>query len=223
MEKDFTSVDKLFSKIKVTSNSNNRLVTIHGSSKELRCIGVGTDAAVFQLLSSPIYAFKLYADDKRMKIETEANVYQRLEGSLFFSKCYGISDRYLVVDYETGITLYDCLLQGIPIPEQVMKDVEEARKFAREGNLNPRDIHFKNVILQNGRAKIIDVSEYMEQGDDLRWEHLNLAYNEYYHLVEGKAIPAWILETIPKWYNQRYYNTFDEFMRGILKLKIFNR
>ncbi|WP_112180522.1 MULTISPECIES: serine/threonine protein kinase [Paraliobacillus] len=221
MEKDFTSVDKLFSTIKVTSNANNRPVTIHGSAKELRCIGVGTDAAVFQLLSVPTHAFKLYADDKRMKIETEESVYQRLEGSRFFSKCYGSTDRYLVVDFESGITLYDCLLQGIPIPKQVMDDVEEARKFAREADLNPRDIHFKNVILQNGRAKIIDVSEYLEQGDDSRWEHLNLAYNEHYHLIKGKAIPSWILETIPKWYNQRYYNSFDDFMKGILKLKMF--
>jgi hypothetical protein len=38
---------------------------------------------------------------------------------------------YLVLSYEFGVTLYDCLLQGIHIPKQVMVDVENARQFVR--------------------------------------------------------------------------------------------
>ena len=61
------------------------------------------------------------------------------------------------------MTLFDCVLQGIHIPEQVINDVEDAREYVRNKGLNPRDIHLKNILLQNGRAKILDVSEYISQ------------------------------------------------------------
>src|SRR5690606_26217314 len=47
----------------------------------------------------------------------------------------------LVLSYEEGKTLFDCILEGIHIPEQVIQDVEEAREYARSKGLNPRDIH----------------------------------------------------------------------------------
>ena len=62
----------------------------------------------------------------------------------------------------------------------------DAREYVRQKGLNPRDIHLKNIFLQNGRAKIIDVSEYVQPGNDLRWEYLKKAYDQYYHLIEGK-------------------------------------
>lgn len=223
MENEFAAFDKMLSEIRVTSNPNNKPVTIHGSSKELSCIGVGTDAAVFQCMSNPTYAIKLYAEGQTNKIQTEAKVYQKLDGISFFSKCYIATNRYLILGFESGITLYDCLLQGVPIPKQVIDDVEEARYAARQRGLNPRDIHLKNVLLQDGRAKVIDVSEYLKPGNDLRWDHLKKGYEEYYYLIEGKAIPYWILETVRKWYYQRNYESIDEFMKKILSLKLFNR
>ena len=80
---------------------------------------------------------------------------------LIFQHVLVTKDNYLVLSFEEGITLYDCLLQGIPIPKQAIKDVDDAREYVRQKGLNPRDIHLKNVFLQNGRAKIIDVSEYV--------------------------------------------------------------
>ena len=221
MKTDLVIVDELLTKIKITSNSKNKPVTISGNVHDLSCIGVGTDAAVFQYIHEPSYAFKLYADDKRDKIQTEAKVYKELKGSPYFSKCYGAFDRYLVLSFESGITLYDCLLQGIHIPSQAIQDVEDARSYAQQNNLNPRDIHLKNILLQDGRAKVIDVSEYLKPGNDHRWEHLKKAYDEYYHLVDGKAIPIWLLETIQRWYNQRKYPSIEEFMMDVLKLKVF--
>jgi hypothetical protein len=207
-------------KISISSNPNNQPVTIHGNSDELRCIGVGTDAAVFQSIEAPSYAFKVYAEDKIAKIKIEEEVYQRLGDSSFFSTCFASNnEKYLVLSFEEGITLYDCLLQGIHIPEQVVQDVEDAREYVRQKNLNPRDIHLKNIILQNGKAKIIDVSEYVLPGNDFRWDHLKKAYKEYYHLIDGKTVPFWLLETIRKWYNQRdmQSSTFEEFMKNVLK------
>jgi serine/threonine protein kinase len=220
MESDWDkSIDSL-SKIKVFSNPNNEPVTISGDADDLKCIGIGTDAAVFQSLSAPAYAFKLYAKDKVNKVKVEANVYQILGDSPFFSTCFASYEEYLVLSYEEGKTLFDCILQGIHIPEQVINDVEDAREYVRNKGLNPRDIHLKNILLQNGRAKIIDVSEYVLPGNDFRWEHLKKGYEQYYHLIDGNSVPFWLVETIRKWYNQRGKNpsSYEEFTKTILKL-----
>ncbi|WP_428911702.1 serine/threonine protein kinase [Niallia sp. Krafla_26] len=202
MKEDWMFADKELSKITILSNPNNEPVTIQGSSDSLRCIGRGTDAAVFQSLENPGYAFKVYADDKISKIPREKRVYELLGDSPYFSTCFGYKDHYLVLSFEEGPTLYDCLLQGIPIPRQVIEDVDHARQYARQRGLNPRDIHLKNIFLQNGRAKIIDVSEYLQPGDDLRWEHLKKAYHQYYPIIEGKPVPLRLIETIKNRYNQ---------------------
>ena len=114
----------------------------------------------------------------------------------------------MVISYEEGMTLYDCLLKGIHIPKQVLKDVDDARRYAFDRGLNPRDIHLKNILLHNGRAKIVDVSEYLKPGNDKRWEYLKEGYQEYYHLIDGKALPHWIIETVRKWYNQTPCESF---------------
>lgn len=224
MENDWDKAIGSLSKIKVFSNPNNEPVTICGEANDLKCIGVGTDAAVFQSLSVPAYAFKIYAKDKVHKVKVEATVYQVLEESPYFSTCFAAYNEYLVLSYEEGKTLFDCILQGIHIPKQVINEVEEAREYVRKKGLNPRDIHLKNILLQNGRAKIIDASEYTLQGNDHRWEHLKKGYEQYYHLIDGNSVPFWLVETIRKWYNQRGKNTsFEEFAKNILKLMLKNK
>ncbi|MFG3432612.1 serine/threonine protein kinase [Lysinibacillus fusiformis] len=219
MENDWDKAIGSLSKIKVFSNPNNEPVTICGEANDLKCIGIGTDAAVFQSLSAPAYAFKIYAKDKVHKVKIEATVYQVLEESPYFSTCFAAYNEYLVLSYEEGKTLFDCILQGIHIPKQVVNEVEEAREYVRKKGLNPRDIHLKNILLQNGRAKIIDVSEYTLQGNDHRWEHLKKGYEQYYHLIDGNSVPFWLVETIRKWYNQRgKKSSFEEFTKYILKL-----
>ena len=225
MEKDWDKAIDSLSKIKVISSPNNEPVTMSGHADDLKCIGVGTDAAVFQSLSAPAYAFKLYAKDKVSKVKVEANVYQILGDSPFFSTCFASYDEYLVLSYEEGKTLFDCILQGVHIPQQVVNEVEDAREYVRKKGLNPRDIHLKNILLQNGRAKIIDVSEYILPGNDFRWDHLKKGYEQYYHLIDGNSVPFWLVETVRKWYNQRGKNTssYEEFTKTILKLLYKNR
>jgi hypothetical protein len=220
MKSDWDIAIDSISKITVFSNPNNEPVTISGDADDLKCIGVGTDAAVFQSLYAPAYAFKIYAKDKVTKVKVEANVYHILGDSPFFSTCFASYDEYLVLSYEEGKTLFDCILQGIHIPEQVVNDVEDAREYVRNKGLNPRDIHLKNILLQNGRAKILDVSEYTLPGNDFRWEHLKKGYEQYYHLIDGNPVPFWLVETIRKWYNQRskYFSSYEEFTKIVLKL-----
>lgn len=119
-------------------------------------------------------------------------------------------------------TLYDCLIQGIRILSQVIQDVEKAREYARKNNLNPRDIHLKNILLQNGRAKVINVSEYMDKGNDHRWEDLKKVHDEFYPLIAGKEVPSFILQTIQRCYNKRQSSLMEEFMKEIFKTKVLS-
>ncbi|WP_066389250.1 serine/threonine protein kinase [Neobacillus mesonae] len=197
---DWKLADEALRNIKVIGNENNQPVDIIGSVKGLKCIGIGTDAAVFHYHKTPNYVFKVYSDQALKKKEVEEYVYEHLKGSRYFPKLYGNGTNYIVLSFEQGVTLYDCLLQGIPITEQAILDVEEAREYVRSQGLNPRDIHLKNILLQNGRGKVLDVSEYIKKGNDQRWEHLLWAYKNFYHYISGKQVPLWLLEVIKHWY-----------------------
>ncbi|QOR68266.1 serine/threonine protein kinase [Cytobacillus suaedae] len=209
MEDRWKAVDEDLRKIKITSTKNNELVTIGQFSQNLECIGVGTDAAVFKLRHEPTLAFKVYAEDKLSKLETEFLVYQKLGKSEWFPALFGRGHNYLVISYEEGMTLYDCLRTGSHIPKQVLMDVEEARNECLRKGLNPRDIHLKNILLQKGRAKLLDVSEYMYPGNDYRWNYLKQGYEEYYGLIDGKKIPLWIIESVRLLYQQSADQSFD--------------
>lgn len=220
---DWEMAIPVLSNITVKANPNNQPVSILNRSEDLYCIGVGTDAAVFRYKHAPGYAFKVYADKVLYKKEIELSVYQRLGKSPFTPTLYGSGDRFLVLSFEHGTTLFDCLLQGIHIPTQVIDDVETARTYIKERGLNPRDIHLKNILNQDGRGKILDVSEYVNPGNDFRWEYLKRGYEEYYHYIDGKPLPFWLLETVRKWYNQTSDKSFlyEEFIKKVTKLAWF--
>lgn len=217
MVKDWQLAENDLRMIHITENPNNQPVTISGSLGLLNCIGIGTDAAVFCHRDLPDFAFKLYANTKISKLPLEQEVYLRIGDSPYFPKLFSKGDRYLVLSYEKGITLYDCLLLGVNIPRQVITDVEEARSFIVKKGLNPRDIHLKNILLQNGRAKLLDLSEYLLPGNDLRWEHLKRGYEEYYHVIDGKTLSPWLLDTVKKLYEQKKTHPFffEEFIRKV--------
>lgn len=217
---DWKLAEPALKRVEVTGSPKNGLVSIKGCPEGLRCIGIGTDGAVFQYDQTPQYAFKVYALEAVDKKEVEESVYLRLKGSSYFPQYYGKGDNYIVLSLESGITLYDCLTQGIPIPRQAIVDVEDAREYVRLQGLNPRDIHLKNVLLQEGRGIVIDVSEYVKDGNDQRWEHLLWAYNQIYPLVEGKSVPFWMLETIKSWYQQVDKANFilEEFSHQLVQL-----
>ncbi|CAJ1314968.1 serine/threonine protein kinase [Paenibacillus sp. PK4536] len=202
MVSDWRVAEEALRRIGVSGSDDNDPVVISGYADGARCIGIGTDAAVFTYDQVPEYAFKLFTPEAIDKIQSEVFVYERLAGSPYFPTCYGRGTNYLVMSYEEGPTLQDCLLQGIEVPEQVILDVEAAREYVRSIGLNPRDIHLKNVIVQNGHAKVIDVSEYIQKGDDKRWDHLVWAYYQFYSRISGKSIPSWVLDTVKNWYSR---------------------
>ncbi|TCP58945.1 hypothetical protein EV586_101144 [Tumebacillus sp. BK434] len=167
-----------------------------------RCIGVGNTAAVFQPKDHPQKVVKVYADSHAHIASREAAIYEQLGDSPYFPRFFERGDNFLVIEYKPGTNLYDCLLQGIRIPEQVIQDVDEAIRYAQSRGLNPSDIHVKNVLVHNGRGYLVDVSEYGKAGTCKRWETLKKAYYDYYLDLykPGLTVPSWLLETIRKWY-----------------------
>ncbi len=218
--REWKLAEQALSQMEVHSTEDNQLVTVTGSIDGLTIAGIGTDAAVLRFNPLPGYAFKLYANEKITKRAIEYQVYQQLGRNRHFPVCYGAGDRYLVLSYEPGITLYDCLIRGIPIPRQLIADVEAARQYVRSSGLNPRDIHLKNILLQNGRAKLLDVSEYSKSGNDYRWDHLKKGYELYYHLIEGKPVPIWLIDRIRKWYQpgNGHAPAFEEVVKRAARL-----
>lgn len=222
---DWKQAEHILRQVRLKGNDRNEPVTIETYSNQLQCIGIGTDAAVFQYQELPAYAFKVFTEHSLEKKDAEESVYLRIGSSPYFAQYYGKGANFLVLSFEEGVTLYDCLLQGIKVPRQVMEDVEQAKNYVRSLGLNPRDIHLKNVLLQNGRAKVLDVSEYIKEGDDHRWEHLSWAYDHLYSLIEGKQVPSWILDTVKQWYVRVSNTSFsiDEFAEQVARLFSLHR
>ncbi|SCX63053.1 hypothetical protein ACE1MS_22970 (plasmid) [Lysinibacillus sp. fkY74-1] len=54
MENDWDKAIGSLSKIKVFSNLNYDSVGVSGEADDLKCIGIGTDAAVFESLFAPL-------------------------------------------------------------------------------------------------------------------------------------------------------------------------
>jgi hypothetical protein len=210
---------KSLSEVAVYSNVNNQLVSVKGIPNNYDCIGIGTDAAVFRSKVVPTYAFKVFSDDKLLKLEAERTVYERLGKSPFFPMYHGSGANFLVLSFIKGVTFYECLANGIEIPKLAINDIEKARMYALDCGLNPRDIHLKNMILTEGRAKLIDVSEYLHPGSDHRWELIKKGYHKYYEVIAGKKIPHSILEMAKRTYNQSdpaHFNT-DKFIKTLSK------
>jgi hypothetical protein len=220
MISDWKQAEEALMNVEIVGYENNKPVSITRFSEDLRCIGIGTDAAVFYFPKTPNYAYKVYSDKALEKKEVEAGIYERLKGSPYFPRCYGAGPNYLVLSFEKGVTLFDCLLQGICVPQQAIQDIEDAREFVRSQGLNPRDIHLKNILLQEGRGKVLDVSEYIHEGTDGRWEHLLWAYHHFYPLISDVHVPLWILETITNWYNRIDTASFriEDFSKRVSRL-----
>ncbi|HEU4965383.1 MAG TPA: serine/threonine protein kinase [Bacilli bacterium] len=195
-------IDTLVPDVSVHSVNPRDPVIVSAHPETWRCIGVGNSAAVFQPKDRPDLAVKVYARDRAEIAAREASIYRQLGDSAYFPHYYGHGDRYLVIEYRQGINLYDCLVQGHFIPEQVIRDVDAAIAYARERGLNPSDIHVKNVLVHEGRGYLVDVSDYTNPDVCKRWDTLKKAYYEYYLDLykPGLAVPNWILETIRKWY-----------------------
>jgi len=215
------AVEELLRAVRIRAHANNEPVVIDKMPAPLRVLGSGTDAVVVQHPGLPEQAFKIYAPEAMSCLADEYEAYRQLAGSPYFAACLGQGDFYLVLSYEPGPTLYECVVQGIPVPEQAMADVEAARHYARQAGLHPKDIHLKNVLLQGDRARVLDVSKYVAPGDEDRvWEHLAEGYRRFYPLIRGRRIPVWLIEMVKRRYRAQSKEqfSFDLFAAKMLRV-----
>jgi hypothetical protein len=197
-------IDALLRAIRIRASASNEPIVIDHIPTPLRLLGRGTDAVAVQHPARPALAFKVYAPETIDCLFDEYCAYEQLAGSPYHAACLGRGDFYLVLSYEPGPTLYDCLVEGIPIPKRAMEDVEAARNYARQVGLHPKDVHLKNVLLQSDRARILDVSKYVAPGDEDRvWDALAEGYRRVYPLIRGRRIPVWLIERVKRRYKAR--------------------
>ena len=130
-------------------------------------------------------------------------VYKKLGNHESFSSLIDHRDNYLILKRIDGINLFDAVVNGIPIPESVIKDVDEGIAYTRSVGLNPFDIHGKNVVMSSGRGYIVDISDFYKQGKCRKWDDLKKAYYKIYLPFLYKyhpRIPYFIVNSIRKGY-----------------------
>nr|WP_072329824.1 MULTISPECIES: serine/threonine protein kinase [unclassified Paenibacillus] len=191
---------KLLPELVIASEQQHEPVRVHRVPAPWKTLGVGNYAAVLVHPDQPDLVVKVYAPG-RPGIEEEAEVYRRLGRHPAYSECLHAGAGYLVLRRLTGITLYQCLLRGIPIPRQVIMDIDLALGYARSVGLNPHDVHGKNVMLQNGRGKVVDVSDFLKQEPCLMWDDLKRAYGRFYRpWLSRLRMPEPLLDTVRRGY-----------------------
>ena len=178
---------ELLPQLIIRSDSTHDPVEILHVPEGWTVMGQGNYAAVLHPIDDPLWVVKVYAEG-RPGLEDEAAVYRKLGSHPAFPECYEVGETFLILKRLDGLNLYNCLLQGIPIPSQVIRDVDQAVSYARARGLNPRDIHGKNILMHQGRGYVVDVSDFLLEGPDRVWEHFKWAYHWIYRpFFRGRA------------------------------------
>lgn len=171
--------DHLLPELRVESASPDDPVVVRSVPAPWRVLGRGNFAAVLSHPGFPELVVKVYAPG-RPGFDAEREVYRRLGEHPAYSQCFHAEDGFLVLKRLHGVTLYDAVHQGMPIPEQVIRDIDEALGYARARGLHPHDVHGRNVMVHEGRGLVVDVSDFLKEEDCTKWEDLKKAYARVY-------------------------------------------
>lgn len=191
--------------VRLESESPYDPVVVKHTPTGWRCIGAGNYAAVFAYQGNDDWVVKIYARAQE-GLKKEAKVYRKLGGHPSYSELIYQGEQYLVLKRLKGITLYEAVHKGIQIPESIIRDVNEALQYARERGLTPCDIHGKNVMMNDGKGYVVDISDFYKPGEDEKWNDLMKAYYKFYKPFLYKypiPIPYFVLDAIRHSY--RFY------------------
>ena len=173
---------ELLPRLRIESTDPRHPVEVHHVPDPWRLLGAGNYAAVLIHPDHPEVVVKVYAPN-RPGFDDEVKVYRRLGEHPAYSQCLHSGDHYLVLKRLCGVNLYDCVHRGLPIPEQVIRDIDDALDYARSRGLYPHDVHGKNVMMHNGRGLVVDVSDFLEEEDCSKWRDLKKAYYRFYRPI----------------------------------------
>jgi len=193
---------ELLPALRIESTSPNDPVVVHHAPSPWRVLGRGNYAAVLSHPDSPELVVKVYAPG-RPGFEAEREVYRRLGEHPAFSACLYAEDGVLVLRRLHGVTLYDAVHRGLPIPGQVIRDIDQALDYARSRGLHPHDVHGRNVMMQDGRGLVVDVSDFLKEEECTKWEDLKRAYHRVYRPVFmrlGVRVPYFVLDFVRQGY-----------------------
>lgn len=193
---------ELLPKLHLNSVDPHDPVVVHYLPEPWQLVGTGNYAAVVCHPDYPHLVVKIYAPG-RPGFEEEVEVYRLLGFHPVFSECLYAKDGFLILKRLYGITLYDCIQQGIPIPEQVIRDIDQALDYARKRGLRPHDIHGRNVMMQEGRGLVVDISDFLHEDPCHKWSNLKKAYYWVYRPILSPLrlrISSSTLDTVRKGY-----------------------
>ncbi|MBO9129011.1 serine/threonine protein kinase [Bacillus sp. 165] len=188
--------------IHIYGEAEHEPVTVSHIPAPWSLIGNGNYAAVFSRQEYDGFVVKIYASN-RTGIEQEIEVYKKIGSHPSYSQLFGHGKNYLILKKLDGITLFNAVYRGVYIPKQVIKDIDKALFYAKTRGLNPSDVHGKNVVLHNGRGYVVDISDFLKEGQCSKWQDLRKAYNVIYAPLFQRftfPVPFVILEWIRKGY-----------------------
>ncbi|MEO1003350.1 MAG: serine/threonine protein kinase [Cyanobacteria bacterium J06638_7] len=167
-----------------------------------RALGSGNYAAVLLHPQHSGLVVKVYAPG-RPGLPQEAEVYRRIGIHPAFSVCHHVGGSYLVLKRLHGTTLYNCVRQGVPIPLQVIRDIDAAIAYAQSRGLHGHDVHGRNVLLHRDRGRIVDISDFLNPEPCFAWRDLRRAYHLIYRPLIAPLrlrVPTPLLERLRRGY-----------------------
>ncbi|WP_426450143.1 serine/threonine protein kinase [Paenibacillus sp. S-38] len=188
--------------LSVASEHLHEPVVVHRLPKPWKLVGAGNYAVVVSHPDYPRLVIKIYAPG-RPGLQEEAEVYRRLGRHPAYSECYHYGGNYLVLRRLEGVTLYDCVRRGIPIPRRVIEDIDEALAYASARGLRPHDVHGKNVMMKEGRGMVVDVSDFLKTDECRMWPDLKKAYDRFYlrvPLLHRIPVPDFVMNAVRRGY-----------------------
>ncbi|WP_245700372.1 serine/threonine protein kinase [Paenibacillus glacialis] len=180
----------------------NEPVKVRWVPKPWLLLGSGNYAAVFSHPDYAEYAVKIYAPG-RPGLKEEAEVYKRLGNHPSYSMCYYVGSNFLILQRLKGITVYDCIKRGIPVSEQAIRDIDGALEYACSRELRPHDVHGKNIMINDGRGLVVDVSDFLKHEECTMWDDFKKAYYTLYQPLTSLwlfPVPDAVLEAVRKGY-----------------------
>lgn len=201
---------KLRTNIVIKSIDSEDPVVVNNIPGSWMLLGCGNYAAVFTHKDFEDYVVKIYAEG-RLGLKEEVEVYKAIGNHPAYSYLVYHTEEYLILKRIKGITLYNCFMRGIKIPPQIIKDIDEALKYARKRGLYPHDVHVKNIMMVENRGVVVDVSDFKHKEYCSLWDDFKKAYYKYYLPLLYKftiPIPKFILNLIRKSY--RAYKKLKE-------------
>ena len=199
---------ELLPNLKLESIKPHNPVVVHQVLAPWRLLGTGNYAAVFYHVDYCDLVVKVYAPG-RLGWSEEVEVYRRLGIHPAYSTCFYAENDFLVLKRLHGVTLYDCLHQGLKIPKQVIEDIDRALEYARSRGLYPHDVHGRNVMMSEGKGLVVDISDFLREEPCLAWSDLTKAYCYLYSPLfswHRLPLPYFILDLVRA--NYRIFRRF---------------